>query len=165
MTRKFMVIAGACICGPQKEILKSGDEKEESFFLPDQLNDLLGRGFLKEVENTTEEPVSNPPAGEGGAGDNTPAGDPPKDPNTGEGNPPAGEGSEGGDPPKDPNTGEGNPPAGEGCEGGDPPAGEPGAAELEALTKKELESMLTEKNIAFKPNSNKAELIALLTAK
>lgn len=143
MTRKFMVIAGACICGPQKEILKSGDEKEESFFLPDQLNDLLGRGFLKEVENTTEEPVSNPPAGEGGAGDNTPAGDPPKDPNTGEGNPPAGEGSE----------------------GGDPPAGEPGAAELEALTKKELESMLTEKNIAFKPNSNKAELIALLTAK
>lgn len=138
MTRKFMVIAGACICGPQKEILKSGDEKEESFFLPDQLTDLLGRGFLKEVENTTEITANEPPAGTGGAGDNTPAGDPPKDPNTGEGNPPAGEGG---------NT------------------GEPGAAELEALTKKELESMLTEKNIAFKPNSNKAELIALLTAK
>lgn len=143
MAKQYVVVAGACVCAPQREILKAGDVKPEEFFSAEQIGDLVSRGFIKEVEGeaadgnaSTETKMTEPPAGEN------------KEPVAG-------------DPPKDPKAGEGNPPA------GDDEAAKAATelAKLQELTKKELESMLTEKNIEFKPNSNKDTLIALLTAK
>lgn len=48
--KRYKVIAGACVCGPQQAILNFGDEKDADFFQPGQAEELVQRKFLVEVE-------------------------------------------------------------------------------------------------------------------
>lgn len=52
--KRYKVVAGACVCGPQQTILNFGDEKDASFFQPGQAEELVQRKFLVEVEPNGE---------------------------------------------------------------------------------------------------------------
>ena len=52
--KRYKVVAGACVCGPQQTILNFGDEKDADFFQPGQAEELVERKFLVEVEPAEE---------------------------------------------------------------------------------------------------------------
>ncbi len=65
--KRYKVVAGACVCGPQQAILNFGDEKDADFFQPGQAEELVERKFLVEVE-PAEEAEEKKPAGKKGTG-------------------------------------------------------------------------------------------------
>lgn len=52
--RNYKVIASVCVCVPQRTKLRKGMEKPESWFMPNQLGELIKGRFIAEVGEQAE---------------------------------------------------------------------------------------------------------------